>query len=260
MTLTPRATEPDTARPVVDSARPPDVPVRAAGRRPAAVRVASVAWAITVKDLRIEVRGRYALVSVLPFAATMLLAFGFSLGPGRTLLVQTAPGLLWLAALFAAVELFHRSYQAEANGGALEGLLLSPVDKGAIYLGKALAAAVQLLVLFAATAVLVILLFGLPIGPRPGLLVLTVVLGTVGLAALGSLLGLLAVAARSRQAALPLLVLPLVSPVLIAAIQATTVLSSGGTNQVGGWLGLLAAFDAVFVATGFLVFAHLLED
>jgi heme exporter protein B len=224
------------------------------------VRIASTAWAIAVKDLRIEVRGRYALVSVLPFAATMLLAFGFALGPGRTLLVQTAPGLLWLAALFAAVELFHRSYQAEADGGALEGLLLAPVDKGAIYLGKALAAAVQLLVLFLATTALVVVLFGMPIGPRPGLLALTVLLGTLGLAALGSLLGLLAVAARSRQAALPLLVLPLVSPVLIAAIRATAQLSSGTTDQVGGWLWLLAAFDAAFVATGFLVFAHLLED
>jgi heme exporter protein B len=219
-----------------------------------------VALAIAGKDLRIELRGRYALASVLPFAATMLLAFGFALGPGRTLLVQTAPGLLWLAALFAAVEMFHRSYQAEANGGALEGLLLAPVDKGAVYLGKALAAAVQLLVLFAVTTALVVVLFGMPIGPRPGLLALTVVLGMVGLAAIGSLLGLLAVAARSRQAALPLLVLPLVSPVLIAAIRSTALLSSGSTDQVAGWLGLLAAFDAAFVATGFLVFAHLLED
>lgn len=239
----------------VDSARTTRAPSRPAP--PGAMRIA---WAITVKDLKIEARGRYALVSVLPFAATMLLAFGFALGPGRTLLVQTAPGLLWLAALFAAVELFHRSYQAEADGGALEGLLLAPVDKGAIYLGKATAAAVQLLVLFAATMALVVVLFGLPIGPRPVLLALTVVLGTVGLAALGSLLGLLAVAAKSRQAAIPLLVLPLVSPVLIAAIRATSLLSTGSTDQVGGWLALLVAFDAAFVATGFLVFAHLLED
>jgi heme exporter protein B len=236
---------------------PPAAPAPAPPGPPGALRIA---WAIAEKDLKIEVRGRYALVSVLPFAATMLLAFGFALGPGRTLLVQTAPGLLWLAALFAAVELFHRSYQAEADGGALEGLLLAPVDKGAIYLGKAMAAAVQLLVLFVATMALVVVLFGLPIGPRPALLALTVVLGTVGLAALGSLLGLLAVAVKSRQAAIPLLVLPLVSPVLIAAIRATALLSSGSTDQVGGWLALLVAFDAAFVATGFLVFTHLLED
>ncbi|HKN97228.1 MAG TPA: heme exporter protein CcmB [Pseudonocardiaceae bacterium] len=262
MTMTPRAANLDGAQAAAAPTPASGVPVRrdAVIRAVPAVRILSAAWAIAAKDLKIEVRGRYALVSVLPFAATMLLAFGFSLGPGRTLLVQTAPGLLWLAALFASVELFHRSYQAEADGGALEGLLLAPVDKGAVYLGKAVAAAVQLLVLFVATFALVIVLFGLPIGPRPVLLALTIILGTIGLSALGSLLGLLAVAAKSRQAALPLLVLPLVSPVLIAAIQSTALLSSGSTNQVGGWLGLLAAFDAAFVATGFLVFAHLLED
>jgi heme exporter protein B len=254
--VTPRATQLNDRQ----ATGPVPRPGMAARAGAGTVRIASAAWAIAVKDMRIELRGRYALVSVLPFAATMLLAFGFALGPGRTLLVQTSPGLLWLAALFAAVELFHRSYQAEADGGALEGLLLAPVDKGAIYLGKALAAVVQLLVLFAVTAALVVVLFGMPIGSRPGLLALTVLLGMVGLAAIGSLLGLLAVATRSRHAALPLLVLPLVSPVLIAAIRATALLSTGRTDQVGGWLGLLVAFDATFLATGFLVFGHLLED
>jgi heme exporter protein B len=219
-----------------------------------------VAGAIAAKDLRVELRSRSALGSVLPFSATMLLALGFSLGPGRALLQQSAPGLLWLAGLFASVELFQRSYQAEADGGALEGLLLAPVDKGAIYLGKAAAAAAQLMVLFAITAALVVVLFGLPIGPSPGLLLLTSILGVVGLSSLGSLLGLLAVLGRARQAALPVLVLPLVSPVIIAAVRATTVLTQGSTDQVAGWLGLLVAFDAAFLAAGFLVFGYLLED
>lgn len=219
-----------------------------------------VAGAIAAKDLRIELRSRSALGSVLPFAATMLLALGFSLGPGRALLEQTAPGLLWLAGLFASVELFHRSYQAEADGGALEGLLLAPVDKGAIYLGKAVAAAAQLMVLFAVTTAMVVVLFGLPIGPWPWLLLLTTALGVVGLSAIGSLLGLLAVLGRARQAALPVLVLPLVSPVVIAAVRATTLLTQGRTDQVVGWLSLLLAFDAAFLAAGFLVFGYLLED
>ena len=221
---------------------------------------AQVAWAIAVKDLRMEWRSKASLSSVIPFAATMLLAFGFALGPGRLLLIQTAPGLLWLAGLFAAVDLFHRSYQTEADRGALEGLLLSPVDRGAIYLGKAAAVAVQLAVLFTVTGALTVVLFGLPLGPSPGLLLLTAVLGITGLAALGSLFGLLTVLGRTRQAALPILVLPLVSPVVIAAIRATALLADGHTDQVVGWLGLLAAFDAAFLATGYLVFGHLLED
>jgi heme exporter protein B len=216
-------------------------------------------WAVAEKDLRVEVRSRYALGSVLPFAATMLLGFGFALGPNRTLLQQTAPGLLWLAGLFAAVDLFHRSYQSEADAGALDGLLLAPVPKGAVYLGKALAAAIQVLVLVGATGLMVAVLFGLPLTRSPVLLLVTAVLGVVGLSALGSLFGLLTVMGR-RQAALPILVLPLVSPVLIGAIKATSTLADGGTEGVAGWLGVLVAFDAAFLATGFLVYGHLIED
>jgi heme exporter protein B len=219
-----------------------------------------VAQAIAAKDLRMEVRSRSALSTVLPFAATMLLAFGFALGPDRVLLTVTAPALLWLAALFASVELCYRSYQTEAANSALEGLLLSPVEKGAVYLGKAAAAFVQLMVLLGVTTGIVIVLFGLPVGPSPMLLVLTAVLGVGGLSALGSLLGLLAVRSRTRQAALPVLVLPLVSPVIIAATRTTQGLTQGNTAGIAGWIGLLAAFDAAFLAVGYIVFAHLLED
>ncbi len=214
-------------------------------------------WAVAGKDLRAEARSKYALGSVLPFAATMLLAFGFALGPDRVLLERAAPGLLWLAALFAAVDLFQRSYQAEADAGALDGLLLAPVHKGDIFLGKAVAAAVQVLVLLLGTGLIVVVLFGLNLARAP-LLLLTAVLGVVGLSALGSLFGLLTVLGR-RQAALPVLVLPLVTPVLIAAIRATATLVESSAG-VAGWLGVLAAFDAMFLAAGYLVFGHLLED
>lgn len=217
-------------------------------------------WSIAVKDLRVERRSKAALSAALPFATTMLLSFGFALGPGRLLLVQAAPGLLWLAGLLAALDLFHRSYQAEADNGCLDGLLLSPVDRGAIYLGKALAVAVQVAVLFTVTGALTVALFGVPLGSSPPLLLLAAVLGIAGLAALGSLFGLLTALGRTRQAALPVLVLPLATPVLIAAIRAFALLSAGSTEQVAGWLGVLGAFDAVLLATGYLVYGHLLED
>jgi heme exporter protein B len=221
---------------------------------------AGLVWSIAVKDLRVERRSKAALSAALPFATTMLLSFGFALGPGRLLLVQAAPGLLWLAGLLAALDLFHRSYQAEADNGCLDGLLLSPVDRGAIYLGKALAVAVQVAVLFTVTGALTVALFGVPLGSSPPLLLLAAVLGIAGLAALGSLFGLLTALGRTRQAALPVLVLPLATPVLIAAIRAFALLSAGSTEQVAGWLGVLGAFDAVLLATGYLVYGHLLED
>lgn len=215
---------------------------------------------IARKDLLIEVRGRYALGAVLPFAGTLLIAFGLSLGPGRTLLQETAPGLLWLAVLFASVLSFRQSYQAEGEDGALEGLTLAPVDKASVFLGKAAAVTVQLLALEAVVLVMVAALFDLSLGSRPGLLVGAFVLGTIGLAAVGSLFGVLAESPRAREAIFPLLVLPVATPVLLAGIRATALATVGGTGSVGGWLGLLVAFDVVVLAAGTLVFGHLLED
>ena len=135
------------------------------------------ARSVAAKDLRIEVRGRYGIGVVLPFAATLLIAFGLSLGPGRTLLRDTAPGLLWLSMLFASVLAFRRSYESEGEDGALEGLLLSPVDKAAVFLGKAAAVAVQLVVLEVLVVLLVAGLFGLSLAERPVQLAGALVLG-----------------------------------------------------------------------------------
>jgi len=215
---------------------------------------------IAAKDLRIEVRGRYALGAVLPFAATVLLAFGLSLGPDRTLLQRTAPGLLWLAVLFASILSFRRAYESEGEDGALEGLLLAPIDKAAVFLGKAVAVLAQLLVLEAAVLLLVTGLFGLSLGASPLTLAAAFVLGSAGLAAVGSMFGVLAESPRAREAIFPLLVLPLTTPALIAGVKATSLAAAGRGASAGGWLGLLLAFDVVLVAAGTLVFGQLLED
>jgi len=215
---------------------------------------------MAAKDLRIEVRGRYGIGVVLPFAATLLIAFGLSLGPGRTLLRDTAPGLLWLAMLFASVLAFRRSYESEGEDGALEGLLLSPVDRAAVFLGKAAAVAVQLVVLEVLVVLLVAGLFGLSLAQRPVQLAGALVLGTIGLAAVGSLFGVLSESPRAREAVFPLLVLPLATPVLVAGVKATELATTGPGGEAGSWLGLLVAFDLVFLAAGTLVFGYLLED
>ncbi len=217
------------------------------------------AAAIAGKDLRIEVRGRHALGVLLPFAATMLVSFGFAFGPGREILQRTAPGLLWMALLFASVVASRRAYQAEAEDGALEGLLLAPVDKAAVYAGKLTAIALQLLVLVILVLLLVVVLFDLALA---GPLVLggAFILGTVGLAAVGGLFGVVAEAARTREAVFPMLVLPLAAPVLIAGVRATDLAVTGASGDALSWLGLLVAFDVVFVSVGVLVFGVLMED
>jgi heme exporter protein B len=218
------------------------------------------AGTIAAKDLRIELRGRHALGTILPFAATLLIAFGLSIGPGRTLLQQTAPGLLWLAMLFASVLAFQQSYDAEGEDAALQGLLLAPVDKAAVFLGKAAAVAVQLVALWVAVLVLVAALFDVSLGGDAGVVVAACLLGTIGLAAVGSLFGVLTESPRAREAVVPLLVLPLAVPVLLSGVKATSLALVGLGSQAGGWIGLLVAFDVVFLSAGMLVFEHLMED
>jgi heme exporter protein B len=214
---------------------------------------------ISAKDVRAEIRSKHALATLLPFAATLLVSFGFAFGPGRDVLLRTAPGLLWMAVLFAAVIAARRAYQIESEDGALEGLVLAPVDKAAVFLGKAAAVALQLLVLIACALVLVVVLFDLTVR-GPLVLAAAFGLGAVGLAAVGGLFGVLAEAARTREALFPTLVLPLVTPVLVAGVRATDLAATGRTDEAIPWLGLLVAFDVVFVSLGVLVFGFLMED
>ena len=217
------------------------------------------AGVIARKDLRIEIRGRHAVGAMVPFAATILIAFGFAFGPGRQVLERVAPGLLWMALLFSAVMASRRAYQVETEDGALEGLLLAPIDKATVFVGKTTAIAIELLVLTVAILVLVVLLFDLAVADL-GPVVLAFALGVVGLAAVGSLFGVVAEYARTREAIFPLLVLPLVTPVLIAGVRATDLATSGRAGEAASWLGLLAAFDVVFVSAGILVFGYVMED
>jgi heme exporter protein B len=214
---------------------------------------------IARKDLRIEIRAQHAVATMLPFAATILIAFGFAFGPGRELLERIAPGLLWMALLFSAVMASRRAYQIETEDGALEGLLLAPIDKATVFVGKTAAIALELLILTVAVLALVVLLFDMPLAEL-GPVVLAFVLGAVGLSAVGSLFGVVAEYARTREAIFPLLVLPLVTPVLIAGVRATDLATSGRAAEAASWLGLLAAFDVVFVSAGMLVFGYVMED
>ncbi|MDQ1626335.1 MAG: heme exporter protein [Actinomycetota bacterium] len=216
------------------------------------------ALALAAKDLRLELRGRHAVSTVLPFAVTLLVALGLALGPDRPLLRQVAPGLLWITVLFAAVLATRRSYELEGEDGALEGLLLSPADPAAIFLGKAAALSVQLLALEVVLVTVMALLFGLPLAAAPVALALVCLLATVGLAAIGSLFGVVAQAARTREGVLPLLVLPAAIPLLVDAVRATSLALEG--RDVTGWLGLLLSFDVVALAAGTLLYGYLVED
>ncbi len=211
------------------------------------------------KDLRIEARSRVALSQVAPFGAVALVLFAFALGPDRTLMAKGAPGLFWVAVLFSTVLAVQRSVAVESADGARDGLRLSGIDPAGLFLGKGAAVALQLVVLEALLAAGVLVLYGARV-EVPWLIAVSCVLGTVGLAATGTLYGALSAGLRVRETLLPFLFLPIAAPVLLAGTRIWQAAMAGGTPSDGTvWLRLLVVFDAVYLALGVVVYGPIQE-
>ena len=211
------------------------------------------------KDLRIEARSRVATQQVAPFAVLVLVLFGFALDPDRGVLNRAAAGLFWVAVLFTALLAVQRSFAVEAADGARDGLRLSGLDPAGIFLGKALAVAVQLLALEALLFVGVAVLYDADLD-GPGMLLATALAATVGLAAAGTVYGVLAAGFRVRETLLPLLLLPVLAPVLLGATKAWESAMGLGIDDGGQWMQLLVVFAVLYTGIGVLAFGSLLEE
>lgn len=222
---------------------------------------AGFALAIARKDALAELRGRHATVSTLFFAAVVLLLFGFALGPDSARLAAAAPGLLWLALVFAGILAVNRLHLLETDDGALEQLALYPVPRHAIYAGKALAGFAAMLLLGLLVLGAVGVLFAVDIASAWGPLFVTVVLGALGIAAVGTFYAGVTVRLRAREVMLPLLMLPVLAPLLLGAVKATSAALAGDPfGELGAWLQLLVAFDIVMIVAGAASYGFLLED
>jgi heme exporter protein B len=211
------------------------------------------------KDLRVELRGRVATNQIVPFTLVVLVLFAFALGPDQATLQSASSGLYWLAVLFSTILAVQRSFAVEAADQAREGLRLSGLDPAGIFLGKALAVAIQLLVLEAVLALVTLVLYGSHLSGAT-LLLGTGVAATAGLAAAGTVYGVLLAGVRVRETLLPLLLLPVVAPILLAATKAWQAALSGHAGQGGSWLRLLGVTAAVYLALGLVAFGPLLEE
>lgn len=212
------------------------------------------------KDMRIEVGSRVTTNQVAPYALIVLLLFGFAFDQNRSLLTQAGPGLFWVAVLLCALLAVSRSFAIEASDGARDTLRMSGLDAGGIFLGKAAAVAAQLAGLEVLLGAGIVVLFGSDLRDFP-VLVGTAVAATVGLAAAGTVYGMMAAGLRVRETLLPLLLLPVVAPVLLAATQAwMAALRLTTTDDAGRWLALLVAFAAIYLTIGVLAFGTLLEE
>ena len=217
------------------------------------------AWLVAGKDLRIELRSRIGINQILPFALLVLVLFAFALDPDTGVLDRATPGLYWVAVLFCAVLAIQRAFAIEAADGNRDALRLSGLEPAGIYLGKMAAIAAQLAVLEILLGIGVLVLYT---SHATGWLLLsaTCVAATAGIAAAGTLYGVLAAGLRVRETLLPLLLLPVLSPVLIGSVRAFEAARTGTPGEGWPWVGLLAVFALAYTIFGAFGFGPLLEE
>jgi len=235
--------------------------VAPARRRVAHERVGAQMFAILWKDLLIELRTKETLASLLLLGLLTLVVLSFAFDPTSPLREAAAPGVLWVALIFAGTLGMNRSLLHEREHECLHGLLLAPLDRGTIYLAKT---AANFLFMVAAQVVLLplfIFFFNLPFASTIVGLTPVLLLALLGFAAVGTLFAAVSLRTRAREVMLPLLMLPLATPLFIAGMQASAQLLSGeALAAVAHWLRLIAAFDVVFLVVGWLAFEYVVEE
>ena len=219
-------------------------------------RALIVAW----KDLVVERRSKETLNALLFFSLALLFVFQFTLGPDRERLAAVLPGVLWLGFILSGMLGLGRMFLVERDNDCWEALLLAPGDKSAVYVGKLAASLALMLVVEAIVLALFTLFFNVDLGPALPGLALVIVLGTLGIAAVGALFAAMTAQVRTRELLFPVLLLPVLVPVLLGTVKATeALLLREPLASVAHWWQLLVAADVVYVVAGLLTFDVLLE-
>jgi heme exporter protein B len=217
--------------------------------------------AIVWKDLLLEARGRETITSLFVLGVLVLVIFEIAIDVVPANATRVAPGILWVAIILSATVALSRVFIMERENGCMTALLLAPVDRGSVFLAKLIVNVVYLGIFEAALLPVFSLLFGVNIMPRLGPLSVVLALGSIGLAATGTLFATVALGTKARELMLPLLVLPLQVPLLIAAVHATEMVLQGHPlDSLGAWGQVLIAFDVLFVTSGWLAFEFISVD
>jgi heme exporter protein B len=220
-----------------------------------------IALAVAGKDLRVELRSRTAFVSAVTLAALILLIFNFARDAAVVSREALVPSVLWVTLAFVGVTVLNRSFTMERENGALDGLLLAPVSRSAVFLGKYLANLAFVLVVELVTVLLVVLFFGADLRGTLGALLATVFLASAGFVAIGTVFAAMTARTRFAELMLPLLLLPFLVPPVIAGVQVTTRLLAGRpVSEIAGWLRILGIYDVVFFTLCVLVFPSLMDE
>jgi heme exporter protein B len=217
------------------------------------------AWRILQKDLVLELRTREALSGLVVLVLLILLTFTFALNPEGAR--AAAPAVQWVTFIFAGLMAIQRAFLVERENGAWYGLLLCPIDRGAIFLAKMASNVIVLGVAQVVLLALLMLFLGVAIPVAPLGLLFVNVLGLIGFAALATLFAAISVRLRAREMMLPLLVLPLLVPLVICAVEASRIVMAGGTiASAGAWIRVLVTFDVIFSVAGWMLFEQLVQE
>ena len=231
------------------------------------IGVLAAAWIIARKDLVVEARSRELAYTTLFFAMACVLVFSFSLvsfrvDPNGQVPPDTPAGILWVAIAFSGSLALGRAFERERQAETLRALLLAPVERASVYLGKLF----SLLVLMAGVEIVLVpvvgLLFGARIGEAPLILVSLLAAGTLGFAAVGTLLAAMLVRAHSRDVLLPILLYPISVPVILGGVRGTAALFAAEPDVASAqsWLAMLVFFDAVFVTLALWMFGPVMGE
>ena len=212
-------------------------------------------WTVAAKDLLVEFRSRTAILSAAVFVVLVFVVFNFGRDPTAVSNVDLAPSILWVTFTFAAILALNRAFQLELENQALDGLLLAPIGRGSIYLGKLIANLVFVATVEVIGVPLLALFFNVRILPYLGPLSAVIALATVGFVAVGTLFSAMTVRTRFAELLLPVLLLPfMILPLSWAVLATGRLLAGRPLSEIGGWLNMLAVYDIVFVALAVLLF------
>ncbi len=216
--------------------------------------------AIVGKDIATEIRTKEMMSAMAVFSLLIIFIFNFTFDLRADNMLTLAPGVLWVAVSFASMLGLSRSFVLERDKGVLEGLLLTPVDRSAIYFGKMIGNVLFISVVEIMILPIFMIVFNQPLSvllPLSGV----VILGTIGLSGVGTLFSAMAVHTRAREVLLPIMLFPVVVPVIIAAVRLTAAILDGTPfAEVNHWLALLVAFNLIFVTVSFILFEFVVEE
>lgn len=215
--------------------------------------------AVVWKDLVAELRSRELISAMLVFALLVIFIFNFALELDPKTRSEVTSGVLWVTFAFAGTLGLNRSLAMEKDRGCLDGLLLAPVDRSAIYFGKTLGNLVFMLLVEVIVLPIYSILYNVNL-INPGL-ILVILLGSIGYVVVGTLLSSMAVQTRTRDVLLPILLFPVVLPIFIASVKASAgFLQALDMSEIWPWLNLLVVYDLIFTAVAFMVFDYVVEE